>query len=405
MERVIFHIDVNNAFLSWEAHYRITELGEKLDLRTVASAIGGDEETRHGIIVAKSPIAKSYGVKTAETLNDARRKCPNLLIVPPRHEVYKEYSHKLLSLLQEYSDTIEKFSIDEAFVDMTAAFRQIDQDPIQTADQLRQTIRDRLGFTVNIGVSSCKILAKMASDFEKPDKVHSLFPDEIQKKMWPLPVGDLLFVGRSTRQHLYNLGIRTIGELAQFDRGIILSHLGKHGGLIHDYANGIDPSPVVSEAADAKGYGNSTTISHDVTDSAEAKKYLLSLCESVGARLRKDHVCAGVVAVSIKNNAFIKNSHQCTLASPTNATTEIYNHICRLFEECWDGSPIRLLGVSTTKISSESMRQISLLDDWEPGHYQRREKLDSAIDDIRRKFGENAIMRARFLEHNKEDDR
>lgn len=404
MERVIFHIDVNNAFLSWEAHYRITELGEKLDLRTVASAIGGDEKTRHGIIVAKSPIAKSYGVKTAETLNEARRKCPNLLIVPPRHQVYKQYSHKLLSLLQEYSDTIEKFSIDEAFMDMTADFREIDQNPIQAADNLRQTIRDRLGFTVNIGVSSCKILAKMASDFEKPDQVHSLFPDEIREKMWPLPVGDLLFVGRSTRQHLYNLGIRTIGELAQFDRGIILSHLGKHGGLIHDYANGIDPSPVVSEAADAKGYGNSTTISHDVTDSAEAEKYLLSLCETVGARLRKDHVCAGVVAVSIKTNTFVKNSHQCTLVSPTNATTELYNHVCRLFEECWDGSPIRLLGVSTSKISSESMRQISLLDDWESNHYQRQEKLDSAIDDIRRKFGENAIMRARFLEQNKEED-
>lgn len=403
MERVIFHIDVNNAFLSWEAHYRISELGERLDLRTVASAIGGDEKTRHGIIIAKSPIAKSYGVKTAETLKEARRKCPNLLIVPPRHEVYREYSHKLLSLLQEYSNTIEKFSIDEAFVDMSTAFQKGDKEPIQAANQLRQAIRERLGFTVNIGVSSCKILAKMASDFEKPDRVHSLFPYEIREKMWPLPVGDLLFVGRSTRKHLYNLGIRTIGELAQFDREIILSHLGKHGALIHDYANGIDSSPVVSEAADAKGYGNSSTISHDVTDSTEAKKYLLSLCESVGARLRRDHVCAGVVAVSIKNSDFIKNSHQCTLVSPTNATTEIYSHACRLFEECWDGSPIRLLGVSTSKISSESMRQISLLDDWDPEHYQRQDKLDSVIDDIRRKFGENAIMRARFLEDSKEE--
>lgn len=399
MERVIFHIDVNNAYLSWEAHYRITELGEKQDLRTVASAIGGDEKTRHGIIVAKSPIAKAYGVKTAETLNEARRKCPNLLIVPPRHDVYRKYSHKLLSLLQEYSVVIEKFSIDEAFVDMSASFREIDPDPVQAADKLRQTIRDRLGFTVNIGVSSCKILAKMASDFKKPDRVHSLFPDEIREKMWPLPVGKLFFVGPSTRQHLHNLGIRTIGELAVFDREIILSHLGRHGGLIHDYANGIDPSPVLSEAAEAKGYGNSTTISHDVTDSGEAKRYLLSLCETVGARLRKDEVCASVVAVSIKNNAFRKSSHQCTLPSPTNATTEIYSHACRLFDECWDGSPIRLLGVSTSKISSASMRQISLLDDWEPGHCQKQEKLDSAIDDIRRKFGEKAIMRASFLEH------
>lgn len=398
MKRIIFHIDVNNAFLSWEAHYRIHELGETLDLRTIASAIGGDEQTRHGIIVAKSTIAKSYGVKTAETLNEARRKCPNLLIVPPRHHVYKEYSHRLLSLLQEYSPRIEKFSIDEAFIDMTESPDILSADPIQVAEQLRQTIHDRLGFTVNIGVSSCKVLAKMASDFEKPDRVHSLFPHEIQEKMWPLPVGDLLFVGNSTRQSLYNLGIRTIGELAVFDRDILLSHLGKHGKLIHEYANGIDPTPVAAEAADAKGYGNSTTVPHDVTSAAEAKKYLLSLCESVGARLRKDHVCAGVVAVHIKNTDFKKNSHQCTLVSPTNATSQIYEYTCRLFDECWDASPIRLLGVSTSKITSESMRQLSLLDQLPADKTKKQEKLDEAIDSIRQKYGEDAIQRARFLE-------
>lgn len=398
MKRIIFHIDVNNAFLSWEAHYRIHELGETLDLRTIASAIGGDEQTRHGIIVAKSTIAKSYGVKTAETLNEARRKCPNLLIVPPRHHVYKEYSHRLISLLQEYSPVIEKFSIDEAFIDMTDFPDILSTGPVQMAEKLRQTIHDRLGFTVNIGVSSCKVLAKMASDFEKPDRVHSLFPHEIQEKMWPLPVGDLLFVGNSTRQRLYNLGIRTIGELAVFDRDILLSHLGKHGKLIHEYANGIDATPVAAEAADAKGYGNSTTISHDVTSAAEAKKYLLSLCESVGARLRKDHVCAGVVAVHIKNMDFKKNSHQCTLVSPTNATSLIYDHACRLFDECWDDSPIRLLGVSTSKITSESMRQLSLLDHLPADKTKKQEKLDSAIDSIRKKYGEDAIQRARFLE-------
>lgn len=398
MERIIFHIDVNNAFLSWEAHYRIHELGETQDLRTIASAIGGSEKTRHGIIVAKSMIAKSYGVKTAETLNEARRKCPNLLIVPPRHHVYKEYSRRLLALLQEYSSIIEKFSIDEAFVDMTDQLDPGTADPLPVAEELRQTIHDRLGFTVNIGVSSCKVLAKMASDFEKPDRVHSLFPHEIQKKMWPLPVSDLLFVGHSTEQRLYNLGIRTIGELACFDRDILISHLGKHGKLIHDYANGIDPTPVAAQAADAKGYGNSTTLSQDVTSTDEAKKHLLSLCESVGRRLRKDHVCAGVVAVSIKNADFVKNSHQCTLVSPTNATSQLYDHVSRLFDECWDGSPIRLLGVSTSKITSDSMRQLSLLDELSDDKTKRQEKLDSAIDAIRRKYGEDAIKRARFLE-------
>lgn len=397
MKRIIFHIDVNNAFLSWEAHYRIHELGEALDLRTIASAIGGDEQTRHGIIIAKSTIAKSYGVKTAETLNEARRKCPNLLIVPPRHHVYKEYSRRLLSLLQEYSPVIEKFSIDEAFMDMTGFSDLLTKSPIQVAEQLRRTISDRLGFTVNIGVSSCKVLAKMASDFEKPDRVHSLFPHEIEKKMWRLPVGNLLFVGNSTRQKLYNLGIRTIGELAVFDRDILISHLGKHGSLIHDYANGIDPTPVTAEAADAKGYGNSTTIPHDVTRADEAKKYLLSLCESVGARLRKDHVCASVVAVHIKNADFKKNSHQCTLVSPTNATSLLYDHVCRLFDECWDDSPIRLLGVSTSKITDESLRQLSLSDQQPAAKTKKQEKLDIAIDSIRKKYGDDAIQRARFL--------
>lgn len=398
MDRIIFHIDVNNAFLSWEALYRKNELGEETDLRTIAAVIGGDEESRHGIVLAKSPIAKSYGVKTAETLNEARRKCPNLLVVSPHHSVYREYSRKLMTLLRGYTPVIEQFSIDEAFLDMTGTSPQVQTDPVAVAEQLRQTIFDQLGFTVNIGVSSCKILAKMASDFEKPDKVHRLFPNDIQEKMWPLPVSDLFLVGHSTHQRLHNLGIRTIGELANFDRDILLSHLGKHGGVICDYANGIDNSPVSAEPSDAKGYGNSTTISYDVTTAEDAKKYLLSLCESVSSRLRKDSVIAGVVAVHIKYSTFVKNSHQCTLAAPTNVTETLYSTICRLFDECWDGSPIRLLGVSTSKITSESMRQLSLLDTMSEGNSVKQEKLDSAIDLIRQKYGASAIMRASFLE-------
>ncbi|MCH5251886.1 MAG: DNA polymerase IV [Lachnospiraceae bacterium] len=395
MERVIFHIDVNNAYLSWEALYRLNELGETLDLRTIPSAIGGNKESRHGIILAKSMPARGFGVKTAETLGDARKKCPNLMIVPPRMHIYKEYSRKLIALLHEYSPIIEQYSIDEAFADMTGFGKEIQTRPVAVAEELRQHVYDTLGFTVNIGVSSNKILAKMASDFEKPNRVHSLFPKEIQKKMWPLPVDTLFFVGRATKNRLYNLGIRTIGELALFDRDILRSHLGKHGTLIHDYANGIDTSPVAAEATDNKGYGNSTTISHDVTDSAEAKKYLLSLCESVGSRLRKDHVLAGVVSVSIKDFRFSRGSHQCTLDSPTNVTSELYAHACELFDEYWDGSPIRLIGVSTSKITRESMRQLNL---FEQDKYIKQGKLENAIDTIREKFGENAIMRASFLE-------
>lgn len=397
MERIIFHIDVNNAFLSWEALYRIRELGETLDLRNIPSAIGGDRESRHGIILAKSMPARQYGVQTAETIGEARKKCPDLVIVPPRRWIYDENSRKLMELLHEYSSVIEKFSIDEAFADMTDTSEQIRSDPLAVAGELRQTIYQRLGFTVNIGVSSNKMLAKMASDFEKPDKVHSLFPHEIQEKMWPLPVRDLLFVGRSTEQSLYNLGIRTIGDLARSDKNIIRSHLGKHGSMIHDYANGIDASPVAAEAPESKGYGNSTTISHDVTDSYEAKDILRTLCESVGKRLQKDHVHAGVVSVSIKNADFVRSSHQCTLSSATDSSDELYRQACRLFDECWDGSPIRLLGVSTSKITRESQHQINLFDHEK---IEKQQKLDSALKTIRNRFGERAVIQAKELPHN-----
>ncbi len=394
MDRIIFHIDVNNAFLSWEALYRIRELGETLDLRTIPSAIGGDRESRHGIILAKSMPARAYGVKTAETIGEAMKKCPNLMIVPPRRWIYDENSQKLMDLLREYSSVIEKFSIDEAFADMTGTSDAILSEPLTIAEELRQTIHDRLGFTVNIGVSTNKLLAKMASDFEKPDKVHSLFPGEIREKMWPLPIRDLLFVGRSTEQKLYNLGIRTIGDLAGSDREIICRHLGKHGSMIHNYANGIDEAPVAAEAAESKGYGNSTTISHDVTDPREAKDILRTLCASVGRRLQKDHVRAGVVAVSIKNSSFMRCSHQCTLDTATDSPEELYEHSCRLFDECWDGTPIRLLGVSTSKITKETLRQLNLFDQEK---IEKQQRLDSAIDTIRNRFGADAIVPAGTL--------
>ncbi len=394
MERIIFHIDVNNAYLSWEALYRMEQLGETVDLRTIPSAVGGDQASRHGIILAKSMPARACGVRTAETLGEARKKCPELLIVPPHMDLYRQYSRKFIALLHRFSPVIEQYSVDEAFADMSGAVLMRRFSPVEAANILRQTIRDTLGFTVNVGVSSNKLLAKMASDFEKPDKVHSLFPDEIREKMWPLPVDTLFFVGHATRNKLHNLGIRTIGELAAFDRKIICDHLGKHGALIHDYANGIDHSPVAAEPADNKGYGNSITLPHDITEPAEARKHLLSLCESVGRRLRADHVMAGVVAVSVKAADFTRGSHQCTLTSPTNVTGELYDNACRLFDEYWDGSPIRLIGVSTSKITKESMRQLNLLDQ---DKYLRQSKLETALDGLRKKFGDNAVMRASFL--------
>ncbi len=393
---IVFHIDVNNAFLSWEALERLKENPNCVDLRTIPSIVGGSEENRHGIVVAKSTPAKKYGIKTAETLADARKKCPNLTIVPPRHGIYREYSKKLIGYLRQLSPIVEQFSIDEAFVDMTACPLLSQRTPVEAANYIRQDIFHRFGFTVNIGVSTTKILAKMASDFEKPNNVHSLFLEEIETKMWPLPVEDLFFVGRASAKKLYNLGIRTIGELAQFDKGIIRSHMGKHGALIHDYANGIDPSPVASEQADAKGYGNSTTLSHDVTDAGEAKRTLRSLCESVGSRLRADDVMAYVVAVTIKDHTFHQGSHQCTLATATNDTNELYKQVCELFDDFWDGTPIRLLGVSTSKITKQKEQQLTLFNTME---FQKKSKMEQAVEEIRKKYGDNAVFRASSLEN------
>lgn len=418
---VIFHIDVNNAYLSWEAVYRIKELNETLDLRDIPSVVGGSEKSRHGIVLAKSMPAKAYGIKTAETLAEARKKCPGIQIVPPRHHLYKIFSNELICYLKSLTPVVEQYSIDEAFADMTGCPLLADHSPVESAELVREEIFRRFGYTVNIGVSTNKLLAKMASDFEKPNKVHSLFPEEIKEKMWCLPVRDLFFVGGASARKLYNLGIRTIGELACSDKDILRSHMGKHGELIHDYANGIDHSPVLSEQAENKGYGNSTTLPKDITDSSEAKKILLKLCESVGSRLRADDFMAQVVAVSVKDNEFHHGSHQCTMLSATNVTSELYHYVCQLFDEYWDGAPIRQLGVSTSKLTKETARQLNLMDNDfymnnstagshlpnihtphppvpNDDFYERQGKMEKAVDEIRKKFGDDAIFRASSLE-------
>lgn len=392
---VIFHIDVNNAYLSWEAVYRLTELNETLDLRDIPSVIGGNEQNRHGIVLAKSMPAKAFGIKTAETLAEARKKCPDIHVVPPRHDIYSQLSKELIRYLKSLTPVVEQYSIDEAFADMSGCPLLTGRTPVEAADFVREEIYRRFGYTVNIGVSSKKILAKMASDFEKPNKVHRLFPDDIQEKMWPLPVNDLFFVGRASAKKLYNLGIRTIGELARFDKNILKSHMGKHGELIHDYANGIDDSPVLREQPENKGYGNSTTLPRDVTDADEAKHIILTLCESVGSRLRADDFMAHVIAVTIKDNEFRHSSHQCTMPSATNVTSELYHYACSLFGEAWDGRPIRLLGVSTSKLTRERSRQLNILDS---DFYLRQGKMEQAVDEIRKKFGDGAIFRASSLE-------
>lgn len=391
-DKVVFHVDVNSAFLSWEAVYRLRHLGRTQDLRDIPAAVGGDAAKRRGIILAKSPAAKAYGVRTGESLMEARQKCPHLTIVPPNYNLYERSSQAFMEILRNYSPDVEQYSIDESFIDMSGT-GLLWGEPRTAADRIRREIRAELGFTVNIGISTNKLLAKMASDFNGPDQTHTLFPDEIEEKMWPLPVAELFFVGRVTAKKLMTLGIRTIGDLAGSDPELLKAHLKKHGEVIRAFANGIDMSVVEPEPPGNKGYGNSTTIAFDITDPGTAKMVLLALAETVAARLRKDRMRAEVVSVGIKDHEFKYMSHQTVLNTATNITQELHAAACRLFDQLWDGRPIRLLGLHTGRVRAEGYRQMSMFD---PTDYEKLERADKAIDAIRNRYGIDAVKRAVF---------
>ena len=401
MQQIIFHIDVNSAFLSWEAAYRMRELGETEDLRLIPSVVGGSEESRHGIVLAKSESAKKYGVTTGEPLVDARRKCPELKTVPSNFPIYVKYSNAMMKILEDYTPDIEQYSIDESFLDMTGT-QKLFGPPIEAAHTIKDRIYEELGFTVNIGISTNKLLAKMASDFKKPNRVHTLFPEEVPVKMWPLPVSELFFVGRQTTKRLHSLGIFTIGDLAKTDKKIIQDNLKGHGTVIWEFANGIGDS--MDEVANKnrkptnRGYSNETTLAFDVTDAHLAKEILLSLTETVATRVRADKSYISVISVYFVDNEFRHTSKQMTLDSATNVTNEIYHHVCMLFDALWNGNPIRLLGVQTSKATSESHRQYSL---FEQQNVEKLSKLDSAIDAIRYKYGEGSIKRASLHDNSK----
>lgn len=391
---LIYHIDVNSAFLSWEAAELLRQDPDAPDIRSFPSVIGGSEKTRHGIVLAKSPSAAALGVCTGEPLAQARRKCPDLKIYAPHYSIYVERSRQFMALLKEYAPSVDTYSIDEAFCDMTGT-SSLYGNPVDFAHRLKDEIHTRLGFTVNIGISSNRLLAKTASDFEKPDKVHTLFPSEMEEKFWPLPIEDLFFVGKSTALRLRSLGITTIGQLAKSDHAMILSVFKSHGDTIWNYANGIESTPLSHNDAASKGFGNSLTLQYDVTDTAVAKHVLLSLCETVGARIRAAGAYVSVVQVQIVDNDFRHTSRQVTLASSTNVTEKLYTCACELFDELWDHRPIRLLGVSTGKATQEHYEQYGLFD------MQKNEKLSRlnvAVDAIRSRYGEDSIKRACFIE-------
>lgn len=400
MGQIIFHIDVNSAYLSWTAVEQLKN-GAEFDIREIPAIIGGDQESRHGIVLAKSVPAKKYGIVTGEPVVNAFRKCPKIQMFPPNHKMYHEYSERLMEFLRNYTPDIEQVSVDECYMDFTGIAHKYNS-PIDAAFEIKNAVYEKFGFTVNIGISVNHLLAKMASDFEKPNKVHTLFPEEIQEKMWPLPVSELYMAGRSSVEVLHKLEIRTIGELAKTEPDLLELHLKSHGRTLWNFANGIDDSKVIRERVENKGIGNSTTLSKDVTTEQEARMVLLMLAENVGGRLRKERQKAGMVSVEIKYSTFQSVSHQKQLNKATNTDQVIYQTACELFRELWSGEPIRLLGIRTSKLTEDDApEQMSIFDFQEEikdkAKNEKHEKLDKALDEIRKKFGDGAIKRGTFL--------
>lgn len=391
--RRIMHIDVNSAYLSWEAVYRLQH-GASLDLRTIPSVVGGDPKTRHGIVLTKSIPAKKYKIKTGESLFSAFQKCPNLTVVPPHYDLYIQCSNSLMKLLEDYSPAIQRYSVDECFLDYTNMEPHFG-DPVSAANRIKDRVKNELGFTVNIGISHNKLLAKMASDFKKPDAVHTLYPYEIKEKMWPLPVEDLFMVGRATAPKLHRLGIYTIGDLAKTSPKFLRLHLKSQGILIWNFANGIENSPVTkAKSAPVKGIGNSTTISFDVTNIKTAHLILLSLVETVAMRLRNEECCAKLIGVYIKTNEFRHYSHQKKFEMETDCTNHIFKYACKLFDEAWNGEPIRHLGVRVSELCSNQLSQLSLFD---ASDIEKQKAIDKSIDELRLRYGSRAVVRASFL--------
>ena len=361
------------------------------DLREIPSCIGGDPKSRRGIVVAKSIPAKKYGVITGEPVSMALRKCPELVCVPGDFALFETCSRAFKKICASYAPVMESFSIDEVFLDMSGT-EKIYPDPVKLACEIKDRIREELGFTVNIGIGTNKLLAKMASDFEKPDKVHTLFPAEIPTKMWPLPVRDLLFLGKASEQKLIKAGIKTIGEMARYPETEIQRLLGeKTGHQLYEYANGRDDSPVRGEREEAKGYSAETTTEEDIVTYEQAFSLLLAQCDVVAARMRKDGKKCSCVSVTYRMLDFRTRSHQKKLGNPTDVTEEIFVQVKNLLYECWQCQPLRLIGVALTDLTSDDFRQMSLFENTE--NHEKQKKVDGVVDDIRKRFGNGMIVR------------
>ncbi len=384
MERIIMHIDVNNAFLSWTALY-LLQNGSKYDIRNSYAVIGGSEKARTGIVLAKSTPAKKLGRKTGETLYQARKKCKVLRTYPPNFKFYQEMSKKLFELISKYTPDIEVASVDECYLDYTK-IKKMQGEPLEFAKKLQKEILDELGFTVNIGIANNKLCAKMASDFTKPYKIHTLYEYEIKEKLWPLEVGELFGIGKKTVPKLNKLNILTIKDLASTQPEILYPYFKNQSQNMINWANGIDNSPVISTPPEPKGIGNEITLEKDINDIIKLNEYLLFLSEKVGLRLRRQNKYANVIAVILKDNTFKKYSHQKKLETATNDSIEIYNNAKKILKEIYKEESIRLIGLRLDNLTETKIKQVSIFD-------QEDNNIDKVIDEINIKYG-NIIKKA-----------
>lgn len=390
-ERIIFHIDVNNAFLSWTA-VALLKKGYKIDIRTIPSIIAGDEQKRQGIVLAKSPIAKKYGIKTAETIYQAKKKCPNIQIFSPDFKIYYEQSKNLFNYLKQYSPLIEQFSIDECFLDMTGT-NYLYKDYLKLADKIRTDIYNLFGFTVNIGIGNNKLCAKMASDFEKPNKVHTLYKNEIEQKLWPLDVEDLFMCGKKSKIILNNLNIYTIKDLAYFDSKTLEKYFKNQAKYLKEAAWGIDYSKVeTTKTSKNQSISISETLPFDMLDKEKIKEVLFRQIQEITRELRQKKLFARTIAIIYKNKNFVSYSAQTKLNNPSDNTSELYKVLINLFEKSFKNEPIRLIGIRLTDLQKTKEKQISIFDT----NLEEKEnsKIEKTMDKINNKFGKSLVAPA-----------
>ena len=395
-DKVIFHIDINNAYLSWTAVKLLNEGYEK-DIRNIPSIIGGDEEKRHGVVLAKSPIAKKYGIKTAETIYSAKKKCKKLEVFPPDMHYYSEMSNKFFEYLKKYTPDIEKLSVDECFMDMSNSSFLYD-DLIMLAYKIKDEIYSLYGFTVNIGISSSKICAKMASDMEKPNKVHTLFLYEIENKMWPLPVDNLYMVGKKASEKLHSIGIHTIGELANTDEKTLTKVFGKHGTVMLNYANGLSEDFSTKHEDKNKCMSTSETFSTDIGEKNKLIQILYQQVDSLCKDLRKKKLYTNTIAITYKTADFVSYSKQMTIDTVTNSTELISKYVLNILDQSWNDEPLRNIGIRFSNLTDKRQKQISIF-----GNEKEEEKSDTVqetMDKINDKYGSSIIRQANLFKKN-----